>query len=121
DVPCVAATGLTALARRATVPKPEELTEWAVSFIAVCRTDLEPFVYRVLVRHAHRPVIGSVLAKIDEGLDPAALADFIHTSIAAGERVSVADTFHGRVPYKHIQQIEELIAEHRETLGDEFV
>jgi ATP-dependent Clp protease ATP-binding subunit ClpC len=120
DDPFVVAIGLTALARRASVPDADNLTEWAISFLAVCRSDLEPLVYRALVRHANRPVIGSVLAKIDEGLDPAALAEFIRARIAAGERVGVAETFQGRVPYKHIPQIEELISEHRLTLGDEF-
>jgi ATP-dependent Clp protease ATP-binding subunit ClpC len=120
DDAIVAAIGLSALARRATVPVPDQLTDWAISFLASCQAELEPFVYRVLVRHAKRPVIGSVLSKIDEGVDPVALAEFIRARIAAGERVTLADTFEGRVPYKHIPRIEELISEHHATLGEEF-
>jgi hypothetical protein len=120
DDPLVAAIGLSTLGHRAVGPVPEQLTDWAISSLATCPAELEPFVYRVLVRRAKRPVIGSVLAKIDEGIDPGGLAEFIRARIAAGEKVSVADTFQGRVPYKHIPRIEELISEYGATLGEEF-
>jgi hypothetical protein len=120
DEPMVAAIGLSALANRAVGPVPEQFTEWAIAALATCPTELEPFLYRVLARRAKRPVIGSVLAKLDEGLELGALADFIRARIAAGEEVSVAGTFHGRVPYKHIPRIEELIGEYGSALGADF-
>lgn len=69
DDPMVVAIGLTALARRTSVPEPDRLTELVVGWLATCPSDLEPFIYRFLLRHAAYPVIGAVLTKLDNSID----------------------------------------------------
>ena len=121
--PFVALIGLTALARREqlTLPAPtaERFTDWLVANLSTCQADLEPVVLATLLRHATHPVIGSVLAKLDDLAARDRLAEFIRDRQKDGEQVEVG-TFEGRVPYGHAQLIETLIAEYGAVLGEDF-
>jgi ATP-dependent Clp protease ATP-binding subunit ClpC len=115
--PVTAALGLTALWRCRSLPP--RVTDWAIAKLATCDRVLEPFVYRLLVRHATHPVIASALSKIDEGIAHDSLAEFIQNRQQAGEAVT-EETFRGRVPFRCIPQIETLVSENAAMLGNDF-
>jgi len=119
----VALIGLTALSRRETLNLPastgERFTDWLVSNLSSCQAELEPLYFATLRRHATHPVIGSVLAKLDDVAVRASVAEFIRDRQHDGERVDVG-TFEGRVPYGHAQLVKALIEEYGSLLGDEF-
>ena len=110
------AIGLRALARRRESPSAEAV-DWALAQLRICPSALEPLLYEFLLRTT-RPVIGSVLALLDEGLSADSLAVFIGERRAT-EGPSV-ETFAGRVPYRHAPLIAALVAEHGPTLGADF-
>jgi ATP-dependent Clp protease ATP-binding subunit ClpC len=116
--PGVAALALSAIARRDDVP--EKWTSDAVRALGSYPWGVEPFVYRALLQKAREPVIGSVLAKLDDEMaDWDALARFIHERRAHGEVVGV-DTFRGSVPAGLVQPIEQFIDRYETYLGDDF-
>jgi ATP-dependent Clp protease ATP-binding subunit ClpC len=120
--PIMAAAGLSALARlpRLTLGPElaEQFTTWLISYLSSCPPDLEPLVYSALLAQAARPVIGAVLCKIDDGVDLAALADFVR------DRESVEDvtskTFQGQIPYGHIPALSAFVGAYGSELSDDF-
>ena len=121
--PFVSLIGLSTLARRAPLrlppPTNDQFTDWLVGYLANCLPEFEPIVYAVLSRNATHPVIGSVLAKMDQTVVREALADFIRDRQTSGEEVTV-ETFEGRVPYAHANLVAALIDEYRAVVGVEF-
>lgn len=113
----VACMALAALAKRDDVP--QWWTDSAVRALRRVPNEVEPFIYAALVEHAALPVIGPVLAQLDEQINWQYLAHFIGDRQAKGEVVSV-ETFSGQVPIRLVPTIEQLIDSYDDELGEGF-
>ncbi len=112
-----AAIGFAALTARAEIPPGQ--TDWTVRTLRRCPTELEAFVFRMLVKHAEYPVIGPALNQIDEDLNWAELARFIAARRATGEEIT-AETFRRNVPRRLAPKIEAFLERFEDELGPDF-
>ena len=111
------AIGLSALASRPSIPPGQ--TDWAIRLLRRCPPELEPFVFRMLAKHAEHPVIGSALSQLDEGVTWPELARFIAARIAAGEEVT-AEMFRRNVARRLAPGIESFLDRFEDQLGSDF-
>jgi ATP-dependent Clp protease ATP-binding subunit ClpC len=112
-----AAIGLTALAARDDVPTGQ--TDWAIRSLRRCPGELEPFIFRMLLKHAEYPVIGPALSQLDEGISWVELARFIGMRRAAGEEIT-AETFRRNVARRLAPSIENFLDRFEDELGPDF-
>jgi len=111
---CIA---LAALAQRDDVPGSETDT-----FLARLRRGSyarEAYIFGVLVRHASRPVIGSVLAQIDDNLTYELVARFVGERRRRGEHFD-ADVLRREVPMSVQEEIGDMLDAYEPELGEGF-
>lgn len=113
----VACMALAALAERADVP--HSLTDVLLPRVRAASHPREAYIFRVLAQHASRPVIGSVLAMIDDNLTHALVAKFIGARRAAGEHLD-EEILRKNVPIRLADTVGEMLDLFEHELGEGF-
>jgi ATP-dependent Clp protease ATP-binding subunit ClpC len=98
---------------------PDSLTDKLLIRIRSASYAREAYILRVLTRHATRPVIGRVLAIIDQDLTYALVAKFVGVRRDKGEHFDV-EVLRKEVPVRLAEPIEEMLDRYEPDLGEGF-